>query len=123
MIEGYFEFSISCYLQLIKPLDTKNGEQISNVIGYAGIIFVFALPISIIILLFQSIDNLKKESWMKRFGTLYEGLKTNNKLELSFYLLFLLRRIIFVLIVFFLNENSIIQLIICLLLNMTIMMY
>jgi len=103
MIEGYFEFTISCYLQIIRPLDTSNGEEISTVIGYAGMVLVLALPLLIIYLLFQSIDDLKKESWEKRFGTLYAGLKTNNKMELSFYLLFLSRRIIFVCTIFYLN--------------------
>ena len=123
MIEGYFEFTISCYLQIIKPLDSKSGEQISIVIGYLGIILVLALPLSIMILLFQSIDSLKKESWMKRFGSLYEGLKTNNKLELSFYLLFLLRRIIFIITIFFLYEHNIIQLMICLFMNLIMLIY
>jgi len=59
MIEGYFEFSIACYLQIIKPLDTLNGEKISTVIGYSGMILVVALPIILIILLLQKIDTLK----------------------------------------------------------------
>jgi len=108
MIEGYFEFSIACYLQLLKPLDTFNGEKVSTVIGYSGMILVLVLPIAIIILLLQNIDTLKQDSYINRWGAVYEGLKFHNKFELSFYLWFLLRRLIFIYSVFYLNESSII---------------
>jgi len=52
MIEGYFEFIIACYLQIIMPLDTMNGEQLSNVIGYTGMVLVLTLPFIVIALLF-----------------------------------------------------------------------
>ena len=79
MIEGYFEFTISCYLQIIRPLDTKNGEEVSNVIGFAGMILVLLLPFIMITLLFMNINTLKKESYMNRLGALYEDLKMQNK--------------------------------------------
>ena len=71
MIEGYFEFSIACYLQLLKPLDTFNGEEVSTVIGYSGMVFVVALPIIIILLLCQNIDTLKQDSYANRWGAAY----------------------------------------------------
>jgi len=52
MIEGYFEFTISCYLQLLMPLNTMNGEEVSTVIGYSGMILVLLLPVIVIILMF-----------------------------------------------------------------------
>ena len=58
MVEGYFEFGISCYLQIIMPLDTKNGERVSTMIGYTGMIIVLIIPVLLIFLLFQSIDTL-----------------------------------------------------------------
>ena len=56
-----------------------NGEVVATFVGYSGMCLVIALPIIIIILLFLSIDTLKSEWCKKRWGSLYEGLKTNNK--------------------------------------------
>jgi len=79
MIEGNFEFIISCYLQIVYKLDTTNGEVVATVVGYLGMLLVLSLPIIVIILLFLRIDTLKEESYRGRWGALYEGLKTNNK--------------------------------------------
>ena len=59
-IEGYFEFLISCYFAIKTPLMTKNGEILSVIIGYSGLIIAMLLPLTIIIfLIFFKIDKFK----------------------------------------------------------------
>jgi len=70
--------------------------------------FVLILPLIIIILLFHKIETLKKDSYVNRWGTLYEGIKMQNKYEISFYLWFMLRRLTFICAVFFMSENKMI---------------
>jgi len=41
------------------PLDTMNGEQLSNIIGYTGMGLVLTLPLIVIALVFQNSDKLK----------------------------------------------------------------
>jgi len=91
---------------MTKSLDTKNGEVVGTIIGYVGIVLVVLVPFIIIVLLFNSIETLKKDTYINRWGILYEGLKMHNKFQLAFYLFFLLRRLFFILIVFNFIEYS-----------------
>jgi len=60
IIEGFYEFGVSSYLNVSKPLDNYNGEVLGQIIGYISLIFVFLIPFILIILLFFKIDTLKK---------------------------------------------------------------
>jgi len=79
IIEGYFEFTIAGWLQVIKSLDTKNGEVAATIVGYVGITFVFLVPLIIFLLLFNSIETLKKDKYINIFGILYDEVKMHNK--------------------------------------------
>ena len=79
IIEGYFEFSIAGWLQVRKSLDTKSGEVGATIIGYVGITLVFLVPLIIFLLLFISIESLKRDTYMNIIGILYEEVKMHNK--------------------------------------------
>lgn len=58
-----------------------------------------------IYLLFVDIHKLKEENTLKlTFGAAYEDLKTHNKYQISFTLLFLLRRLVYVGTVLFITN-------------------
>ena len=60
---------------------------------------------------------------MKNFGSLYEGMKVENKFQVSANLVFMLRRALFILICFKLEEIPGIQMILVNLLNLASCIY
>ncbi len=73
----------------------------------ASVIFPF-LIIGLLLFLFNRLD---KESISERIGSLYEGLRFNNKLAILYNSVFVGRRLIFAIIIVLLKEYQALQVI------------
>ena len=60
---------------------------------------------------------------MRIWGVFWRGMKMNNKGQLSFFLMFFLRRLIFTFSVFMINDYAIVQLQLVIYINMIMMIY
>ena len=97
MMEAYLEFLISGWLNWKVPLSTTNGEVAANYIGYFSLITTcFILPSIFIWMLAKPLGTYSDKHFEHKWGTFYEGIKTNSKTTMFHYLLFMLRRMTFV---------------------------
>ena len=124
LVEAYFEMLISSYLQIRAPLRTANGEVTSIGFGYITIFFIMVfLPIAMIWLLFQPRSNLEDKKFQESWIDLYRGMKTHSKWQSAYFLVFILRRIIYVAIAFEIFSDDYSQIMTMSFLNMAWMLY
>lgn len=102
-----------------------SGEKAANVLGYPGFAVSYVIiPVSFLAMICQKLETLRKEQSKSWFGALYYGLKLKTKWQAAFYVIFALRRLIFVIVVFFVNkEYMIFQLLILCYCNLIIIIY
>ena len=74
MIEGYYEFIISSYLQYNHSLNTTNGEILALYLSYVGIFISVILPLILIIIICMPMKWLKNPTFLNTFGAFFEGL-------------------------------------------------
>ena len=104
LLEACFEFYIAGYLQFQHPLIDYGGEIISVIVGFVCLVMaLIILPILFIYILQQDKERLQDISFNKKFGVLYENIRLVDKWTTAYYLFYVLRRMIFCLIVFFLD--------------------
>ena len=80
------------------------------------------LPLCFAYINYQDLETLKSPSFIKVWGQLYAGLRTNSTIHMLYFLVFALRRALFTYISFYLEEPSI-QLIWLFLLNIMMAIY
>lgn len=97
LIEGYLEFLIAGYLAVKNPLFTTAGEVLSFIVGIVvtPLTGIF-IPCIIINILRQPLKTIQSVAFRQKWGQLYGGVKTRSKFTLLYYLLFVLRRNLFV---------------------------
>ena len=123
MIEAEFEMLICGYLQMKDPLTTTWGELFSSFCAFCGVFTALvAFPGAIIYVLRQEMDLLSETSFEKTWGPVYEGLRMKSKWTLAYYLVYTVRRIIYVFIVFYITQCGW-QLVLLQYLNMFVIMY
>jgi hypothetical protein len=90
-----------------------DGNIFQRYLILVALIFIaILLPISIFYVLSRPLDIIRDdETFKKRWGALYEFVDLKEKIKLTYYPMFLLRRIVFVIIVFCLVKTPIYQLI------------
>ena len=120
------EFFISGYLNFQKPLFATGilGEQISILVSWfsmAGTILI--APIGLAYIVDQDEATLETEEFKESFGSLYDGVKTRTRATRSYFMFFIIRRLIFCVTAFFLTWSSTIQIQCILLLNMSMAIY
>lgn len=110
-MEAYLEFLISGYLNLFnaQPLSISdapwysNGDLISKYVSYfcmfLALIFVPGVCLYVLNHELYEFEHLEK-----KWGVLFEGIKITSKTNASFYLFFVLRRLIFVNLAFFVYQ-------------------
>ena len=107
LIESYFEMLISTYLQLRAPLQTASGEIASIGFSYITIFLILVfLPGTMIWALTQPTEKLKEDKFKESWEDLYSGMKTNSKWEVSYYLIFISRRVVYVAIAFLFFDQA-----------------
>ena len=97
LIESYLEFLIAMYFNWKYPMFTTNGE-ISGIVFYVIIAcgtFIF-LPSSFLFMLKKSMKKIRESNFLKVFGGLVSDVRLKNKWTTSYYLIYLIRRNIYV---------------------------
>ena len=87
-----------------------SGEKVAVYFGNASIVMAIVLiPIGFIYMLSQGQEKIESEEFKLKYGGLYEGIRTNSKPALYYFLLFVIRRILFLVIAFFMYEYPTLQ--------------
>ena len=101
-IESYIEFLIAIYLNFAHPLFTTGGEIFAYGFAvFSSIGVFFFIPFSFRLLLKSPKKNWNKKLYIKIMGGLYDEVKTNNVYQISYYLVFVFRRWVYVFTAFF----------------------
>ena len=96
MIEGYLEFLITCFIKLREP-EGNEKHLYNEIINYSiGATIFILLPIIFIWFLCRPLEVIQTESFITKWRILFHDIKIKSKFELSFYLIFCIRRIIYV---------------------------
>ena len=98
---GYFEILVAGYLNMRHPLDTASGETTATYVAFCYLsVCVVILPALWVYALRRSIRNLNTRRFQSRFGALFDDIRKNSKWSMVYYLIFIIRRIMFCLIAF-----------------------
>lgn len=104
-LDCYLELAVSGWLMINAPLMTSNGEVLSIYVGiYAVGVAILALPCISAYILFQNIDRLQEKDFSMKWSKFYEDLKPNVKVALYYPVIFMVRRLIFVLLAFLMYD-------------------
>lgn len=123
-LEGYFEFLIAAYLNLSQPLATTNGERASLYLGwYCVIIAVIIFPLLWVMILCTPLKTLNSNKFKKKYGHFFEGVKSDKKIYIMYYLVYIIRRLIFCALAFFGGELRYVQLIFVMYCNLAVVIY
>lgn len=111
MIEGCMEFLISGYLNAIDPLfdSTFVGNKISLYVGYFSLFLIMVLmPAIFFYVLTQPLYFIRHSpEFQQKWGMIYDGCKTKSKATMSFFLVFLIRRLLYLYVAFAFTEHTI----------------
>lgn len=108
MIEAEFEMLISGYLQITHPVYTTWGEKFSTFLaGFGLFVALVGFPAAVIYVLRQEVNELSKLYFFMKWGPIYEGLRMESKWTLAYYLVYIIRRILFVFVAFFIPQGTI----------------
>jgi hypothetical protein len=122
LIEGFLDFAIAFVLYTI--YDPLKQNVTSMLIAIAIVLLTFILlPLTMLRVIFQDKSVLQTESYNQRFGVLYEELKIQSRYDLSFHLIFILRRLIFTFICLYMRSASYFQIMFLEYLNLALMIY
>ena len=104
-LQGFFEFLIAAILTTKKKSHEMSGEILSLGITYFSFFILCAfLPIACCYVIYVTPETLQEESFKNRWGELYQNMyeKREDRGARLFYLLYVLRRITFILMCFLL---------------------
>lgn len=86
------------------------GEKLSLYFCFFSVtVALVFIPIGFIVVLTRDISVINSPRFKNMFGGLYEGIKTNSKLSLAYFFFFIIRRLIFLVIAFFMYTYPTIQ--------------
>ena len=106
-VETYFEFLISGYLAPTADILTTNGEIISTILGWTVLIIaLFLLPITLLWILSKPLHTLQDPDFIKSFKPFFAELSSKSKIKLSYFFVFMIRRISFVAVSIFVESPS-----------------
>lgn len=104
-IESYIELYISEYLQVTKPFDTTPGEIQGEYMGWFLLFLGFVLvPFGLVWTYIQDKETLEDESFRKMWGPCYEGISLRDKWTKAYYIIYILRRAVFITVGLFVKE-------------------
>ncbi len=109
-MEGFFEFVIHSFLNFYSIDLTLNGEVLGVMISsFCIILACIFLPISLLWAIFSKNEKeLASKEFNDRWGALFEFLKTKSKLNRFYNLIFVLRRLLFVMLCFYKNLPAVV---------------
>ena len=101
IIEAYLDYLISAYLNIKYPLSETSGELLGLIFAYTCFGFtIVMMPIYLLYTLTRPIAYFRdpKLLFLKNLGLIYTELNTHHKLQLAYFVFYILRRILYVLI-------------------------
>ena len=99
--EGYVEILVACYLNFQNIIIETLSDSISYIVAIVFLVTSLTImPAAVIFVMLKDEATLKQKSTHKKFGAAYEDLKTRSIFALFYNLLYFLRRIILVFIIF-----------------------
>ena len=132
LIEGYVEFCMTYYLviddevrnpEIFKPYN-DGYEFLSDVMTYLIFLAAFViLPYLLFSLIFYPVETIRSQSFRDNWEALYKDLRTREKPQIMFYMIFIIRRAIFVAIGFKLKDRNFYQLITLNFMNLFMLVY
>jgi len=106
-MESYLEMHLSSTVNLTSLVWSSNsGDWLAAVTAILTAIVLNLLPFVLVAYLYYNFARLPDEQFKKRFGVTYTGLKTDQKSSLLRPFLFLLRRMLFSLLVTLAHEHT-----------------
>ena len=125
VVEGYMELCISGYINYLGSKESDiPGEVISVYTRYFCFVSVILIAPGLLFnMLNEDIKTINSEEFQDSYGSLTEGLKSNNKWTLAYFLVFIVRRLAFCIIAFGLMEVHIWQVYLLYLCNLICGMY
>ena len=124
--EGFIEILVSCIINYHNIINITWSDKISSVFTVIYLVLSLTLvPGLIIYVLTFSEEKLKKKSTYKKFGGAYESLKIKSKFYLFYNLLYIIRRIMLVFVLFspFFTSHICLQIQACIYINNFCCMY
>ena len=111
-LEIYLELSLCCIINLNYLVFYNAASICGSLVSLIAIVLVTIGPIWILIFLERNKNKLIKVDKIQLFGSLFEDVKTKSFLSRHERTIFLIRRLIFVLVMTFINHYYIFQIII-----------
>jgi len=62
------------------------------------------MPVTFLWMIKQPLNRLQEEDFYNKWGSFYQGVKTNSKINANFFLFFMVRRIILIFIAFWFED-------------------
>tara|TARA_B110000285_G_scaffold233603_1_gene307901 strand:+ start:418 stop:1257 length:840 start_codon:yes stop_codon:yes gene_type:complete len=123
-ITGYMEFLIAGYYTITYGLTSTSGEVISNYTAYfALIVTCILMPLAILFIIVQRRRDLHRYRIYNVLGELYAGFKTSDRINLTYYLLFGIRRVMYIYVVFNWVEDSWAQAMVIMFMNLFMLIF
>jgi hypothetical protein len=123
-LEAYIEILIAGYLNFSFKLSTTFGEQFAVYVAYYCLaLSLVLLPFVMIYILCNKKDTIRTEAFTNRWGVMYEGFRTETKWQIGYNTVFMLRRLFFLYICFFLKNSISLQIIAINLMNLAVLIY
>jgi hypothetical protein len=96
-LEAYMELYIYGYISISSQFSFLSGDMIGIIIGFFSLLLsIVFLPFSLLkIIFFTNKQTLHFERNIETWGSLYEGIKYKTKYELSYNLVYIIRRLIY----------------------------
>ena len=107
IIDGYIEWMASGLLNQMHFVTTKSGETAGNVTSFFCLFFSFILvPCSLLWIIFRPFARQYQKAFLRKFGFFFEDISTHSKFQSLYFVFFVIRRIIFIFVVFFFTLNG-----------------
>ena len=104
-LEAILEWTICIYLNLGKPIFSTIGEILSFIVSIFALVLIYIfIPGSMIYVYTRPLELLKNKVFEKRWGVLYEFISLRKKGALYFFIYYLLMRVTFFIVVFFVES-------------------
>ena len=105
VLEGYLEFLITGVINMNYPTFSTVREMIPFGFGCISLsMAIFWMPLGLLYVLTRNSIIYEDHDFERSWGSFYEGIRRLNKLTLMFNFFFMLRRVLLVYAVFWLND-------------------
>lgn len=99
--EGYIDILVSCFLNFEHPITITWSDKFSHYIAILFLIIALTvIPSAVIYIMFGTDTDLNLKSTKRNFGAAYEDIKTISNYTIFYNLLFFIRRLLLVFIIF-----------------------